>query len=411
MPDTQSISFDPLSESFATNPYLVYQQLREADKPFYFEAVDMWMLSRYEDIALITQDPTMVRSLIGHCTETELKERQIQANWHDMPYHERVVQFSLLDSDGDKHKRLRKFVLNTFTRTSILDMQPYVQGLIERLIAPFKDGDEFDFVKHVAEEVPGHVIGKLLGVPEADVPQLRTWSNTIVGYFDINRTMERKQAAEAATKAFYHYLIDLRDERTIHPQDDLISRMIAQNTDKKYSDDEFVSTCMLILMAGHGSTTDVLGTGLHTLLKHPTAMETLQTQPEKMQNALQEMFRFEPPLPFFHRHTLRDMEIRGHKFKAGTTFGILYGAANRDPAEFPNPNTFDIERFPNRHLAFGQGAHFCLGNFLARQNMTIIFETLLESFCSIELADQNVPYKTGLSVRGPEKLMIRLLKA
>ena len=408
MPLKDPIHFDPLSEDFAKSPYATYKRLRETERPFYFEAVDMWMLSRYEDVAQITQNPKMVRSLVGHCDDAELKQRQVQANWHNMPYHERVVQFSLLDSDGEIHKRLRKLVLCTFTRTSIVELQPYVTGLIKRLIDRQRVKSNFDFVADIAEEVPGHVIGRLLGVPECDVPQLRTWSHTIVGYFDINRTAERKANAEAATKAFYHYLINLRDERIKKPRDDLISRMNAENTNSAYSDDEFVSTCMLILMAGHGSTTDVLGSGLHTLLKNPNSMNILRSHPEKMQNALQEMFRFEPPLPFFHRHTLDEVEIRGHKFEAGTTFGILYGAANRDPAEFSNPDIFDIERFPNRHMAFGQGAHFCLGNFLARQNMSIIFSHLLQTYKTIELADEDVRYKTGLSVRGPKELMIKL---
>ncbi|MGB0843472.1 MAG: cytochrome P450 [Alphaproteobacteria bacterium] len=402
--------FDPLTPEFAANPYPTYAALRQLDKPVYFAAVDMWMLSRYDDIAQITQDPKMVRSLVGHCDEAELKQRQIQANWHDMPYHERVVQSSLLDSDGPTHKRLRKLVLNTFTRNSITELKPYVESLIKRLLEKQHDNVSFDFVEQVAEEVPGHVIGRLLGVPEADVPQLREWSHTIVGYFDVDRTMEKKQKAETATKEFYQYLQDMREERRKKPKDDLVSRMIAADQGGIYSDDEFVSVCMLLLMAGHGSTTDVLGTGLHTLIQHPDSMNVLRNHPSKMQNALQEMFRFEPPLPFFHRHTLRDVEIRGHSFEAGTTFGILYASANRDSSQFVDPDKFEIDRFPNRHLAFGQGAHFCLGNFLARQNMEIIFSELLNNYKSIELVDDLVPYKSGLSVRGPESMNIQLVK-
>jgi len=173
-----------------------------------------------------------------------------------------------------------------------------------------------------------------------------------------------------------------------------------------YSDDEFISTCMLILMAGHGSTIDVLGTGMLTLLMNPDALARLRAEPATLPGAIDEMFRFEPPLPFFHRHALEDTLIRGHNFPAGTTFGLLYGAANRDPAAFSEPDRFDIARQPNRHLAFGMGAHLCLGNNLAKLNMRVIFSALIRRFTRIELANEVVRYKRGLSVRGVEALRI-----
>ena len=167
---------------------------------------------------------------------------------------------------------------------------------------------------------------------------------------------------------------------------------------------------MLILMAGHGSTIDVLGSGMHTLLKHPDAIDQMRAAPEIIPTAIQEMFRYEPPLPFFHRHALEDVTIRGQEFAKGTTFGLLYGAANRDPNQFENPDQFQIDRTPNRHLAFGQGAHLCLGNHIARQNMKVIFETLLREFKDFSLIDENVSYKRGLSVRGVEALNIGLVR-
>lgn len=399
--------FDPLSAAFSDNPYGFYRELRDADQPVFFEAQNMWMLSRYEDVSKIATNTNMVRSLQGISSEAELKKGQIAANWNDMPYHERVVQFSLLDSDGDVHRRLRKQVFGYFTGRAVANLEPMVRHYVETLVSELKQRDSFDFIADFAAHIPGYVIGNLLGAPAEDCPQLRLWSEQVVQFFDVDRSDEKKAIAETATREFYHYLAELKRKRQGVLADDLISHMIADEAEGRYTEDEFISTCMLILMAGHGSTIDVLGSGMHTLIKEPDAQSILRDDPSKLPVAIQEMFRFEPPLPFFHRHALEDIRVHGQDFPKGTTFGLLYGAANRDPRQFSDADVFQIDRNPNRHLAFGHGAHLCLGNHLARLNMKVIFETLLTQFSSFEQVNQNVVYKRGLSVRGPKALNIR----
>jgi cytochrome P450 len=399
-------AFDPLSPAFAADPYRTYRMLREADAPTYFAAQDMVLLSRYEDVAAIATNPAMVRSLEGIESPEQARERQTRANWHDMPFHERVVQFSLLDSDGAVHRRLRKQVFGAFTNASLGGMEPTIQAFVDDLLDSLAEREQIDFIADFAAHIPGFVIGHLLGVPPEHATQLRLWSERVVQFFDVDRSDTRKQIAETATREFYAFLSDLKAERTKRPRNDLISKMIRDEQDGFYTEDEFISTCMLILMAGHGSTIDVLGTGMHTLLTHPDALHSLRADPAALPHAIQEMFRYEPPLPFFHRHALTETTLRGHTYPAGTTFGLLYGAANRDGAAFPAPDTFDITRTPKRHLAFGLGAHLCLGNNLARLNMRIIFETLLRRFQTLELADAAVTYKRGLSVRGVTALPI-----
>ena len=402
----ETVAFDPLSPAFAADPYRTYRALREADKPQYFAAQDMWLLSRFEDVKAVATNPKMVRSLEGLESTEAARERQRRANWHDMPYHERVVQFSLLDSDGAVHRRLRKQVFGAFTTDALAGLEPSIEAFVETRLDRLADRDEIEFIEDFAAAIPGFVIGRLLGVDEADCPQLRIWSEQVVQFFDVDRSDEKKEIAETATREFYHFLSDLRAERRKAPRDDLISRMIEDERRGLYTDDEFISTCMLILMAGHGSTIDVLGTGMLTLLTNPEAFALLRAEPAALPGAIDEMFRFEPPLPFFHRHALEDTVIRGHEFPAGTTFGLLYGAANRDPAAFSQPERFDPSRKPNRHLAFGMGAHLCLGNNLAKLNMRVIFSALMRRFSRIELADEAVRYKRGLSVRGVEALRI-----
>lgn len=407
MASLADLGFDPLSAAFSADPYPVYSALRDHDEILYFEDQDMWMLSRYDDVSAVASDPAMVRSLVGISPPAELAKRQRLNNWHDMPYHERVVQFSLLDSDGDIHRRLRKQVFGAFTGHSVEALEPMVQAFVDDLLDTLADKEVIDFTGEFAAHVPGYVIGQFLGAPAEDCPQLRLWSEQVVRFFDVDRSDEKKAIAERATQDFYHYLVDLKADREKRPQDDLISKMIEQKQAGQYSEDEFISTCMLILMAGHGSTIDVLGSGMHTLLKNPDAMGRLRDDPARLPDAIQEMFRFESPLPFFHRHATTDTVLQGRRFPAGTTFGLLYGAANRDPAQFDEPEIFRIDRSPNRHLAFGRGPHLCLGNHLARLNMKVIFSTLLRRFRDIELAEDIVLYKRGLSVRGPERLPVR----
>ncbi|MBL8591280.1 MAG: cytochrome P450, partial [Devosia sp.] len=209
---------------------------------------------------------------------------------------------------------------------------------------------------------------------------------------------------------FGAYLRELKADRLKAPKDDIVTRLVEAEQAGEMSEDEFISTAMLILMAGHGSTIDVLGSGMHALLRFPAEMQRLKADPGLMATAVQEMFRFESPLPFFDRYAAEDVEVGGIAYPRGTRFGLLYGAANRDPAQFENPDSFDVGRAPNRHLAFGGGAHFCLGNHLARLDMDVIFTTLFNTFRSIELLE--VPeYKRSLSVRGPRALRLKLQAA
>ncbi len=400
-----AIVFDPLSDDFARDPYPTYAALR-AHGPWYWEAADMWLLSRFEDVSAAAVTPKLVRTLDGIKTPAEIDEDRRRANWHDMPHHSRFVQFSLLDSDGEVHQKLRRRLFGEFTNARIQALRPEVERHVSHLIDGVAERDEFDFIEDFAAHVPGHIIGRLLGVPDADCAILRTWSENIVQYFDVDRSDAKKALAETTTTEFYHYLLELSTDRRRASKDDLISRLVVSWDAGDLTEDEFISSCMLILMAGHGSTIDVLGGGMHALLRFPDQMRRLRDDPGLATTAVHEMFRFESPLPFFHRYAVEALEINGFTFGKGAKLGLLYGCANHDGAAFPEAERFDIGRTPNRHLAFGGGAHFCLGNHLARMDMEIIFTRLLARFGRIELATEPV-YRRGLSVRGPQSLRIR----
>jgi len=403
-------TFDPHSSAFARDPYPVYAKLRSAPGLTYFEPFDTHLVARFADVSLLVKDRRLVRTLDVFCSTDQIAKQKHKDNWHDMPFHSRFVQFSMLDSDGEVHDRLRKQVFQFFGPAPIARMRSLLEPQIEQWVLEVVACHSFDFVADLATKIPGYAIGTLMGVPAADCEQIRLWSEQIVQFFDVDRSAPRKLLAESATQSFYEYLQALAAHRralaeTRRP-DDLLTKLLAVEAAGLISHDELYSTCMLIVMAGHGSTVDMMGSGMHALLQFPAEQAALRTNPALIKTALPEMFRFDAPLPFFHRYASEDIQIGGVDFAQGTRFGLLYGSANRDPAAFESPERFDIRRFPNRHLAFGGGAHFCLGNHLARLSMDILFTKLLASTRQISLAG-NAEYKTGLAARGPTTLPIQ----
>lgn len=400
------IALSPHSAAFAADPYATYTAMRALKTPYYWEEANTWMLTKIADVEAVALNKTMLRNNDEFVDDADRKSQQRAINFHDMPYHERYVQVNLLESEGTTHDRLRKVVFREFTPAMIARQRSAIQAFVDGLIDDLSDRQEVDFVGDFAAHVPGHIIGRVLGFPDEDAPKLRHWSEEVVRYFDPGRGAEDKARAERATKEFYEYLIELLKVREAAPREDLLSRLISHRDAGQLSQDELISTAMLILMAGHGSTIDVLGSGMHALLQFPDQHQRLREDATLMKTAVQEMFRFESPLPYFHRFATEESEVGGMMFPAGTRFGLLYGAANRDPARFENPNAFDVARTPNRHMAFGGGGHFCLGNHLARLDMDVIFSTIHARFSSIELAEATPEYKRGLSVRGLKALRI-----
>ena len=399
--------FQPHTPGFAQNPYPIYERMQAHQSPLYYAPFDTWLVSRFADVARLARDPNLRRTPGDWCTQQQRQEQLQRDNWHDMPYHSRFVQFSLLDSDGEVHDRLRRQVFNFFAPGPVAKLRTVVEARANQQLNDLLSARQpFDFVSQLAADLPGYMIGKLMGVPDEDCALLRLWSERIVQFFDVDRSTEKKVLAEATTKEFYDYLIHLRRLRRRQPADDLITQLLQAESAGLLTEDEFISTCMLIVMAGHGSTQDALGNGLYALLRHPEQLQRLREEPTLVKSAVQEMLRFESPLPFFHRFNSTPISLGGQTFPVGTRFGLLYGAANRDEAAFENAARFDIARHPNRHLALGGGAHFCLGNHLARLNMEVLLGCLLQHSARISLAQDSVHYKLGLSARGLQTLFI-----
>jgi cytochrome P450 len=258
------------------------------------------------------------------------------------------------------------------------------------------DGSPVDLLRAYAEPLPVAVIAELLGIPDSDRGALRPWSNAIVKMYEYAVSAEQRQAAEQASAEFVGYLRDLVARRRQAPADDLVSSLVAVSAadGSRLSEDELVTTCTLLLNAGHEASVNVVGNGVLALLRHPAELARLRSDPALVPTAVEEMIRYDAPLQLFERTATEDVEIGGVTVTAGQKIAALLGSANRDPAAFADPDRFDVGRDDNPHIGFGAGIHFCLGAPLARVELQVSLGTLLRRFPRLAPA--------GTPVRRPE---------
>lgn len=403
------LRLDGAAAGFAANPWPTYARLREAGL-VWDDALGIWLASRFADVEAIAASRTMHRGTAAFADADTRARLQREANFHDMPYHERFVQTSMLEVDGPEHDRLRRAVFPFFTRSRLDHLRGWVRGLADSVLDPLLEAGRFDFTADFASAIPAQAIGRLVGTDPDESVTMTGWSEDVVSYFDPVRTAEHKARAEAATRAFHDRLVTLRDARRVQPADDLMTALTGAEDAGTLQGDELVATAMQLLHAGHGSTVDAMGNGMAALMAHPDATAQLREEPGLMPAAVQEMFRYAAPLPFFHRYATEAVTIGGRDFPPGIKFGLLYAAANRDPAAFIDPDRFDPTRKPNRHLAFGAGPHVCLGNNLARLVMEEAFGALLSRTSVIE-PDGVLAWKPGLQAHGPLRLPVRVIAA
>ncbi|MCP3767472.1 MULTISPECIES: cytochrome P450 family protein [unclassified Streptomyces] len=296
-----------------------------------------------------------------------------------------VLVRNMLTADPPEHTRLRKLVSRAFVPRRMELLRPRIQEITDELIDALPEQGEVNLMEF-AFSLPMRVICEFLGVPVADRPQLHTWGNWLSGapYPDAESNEKLKDASENIER----YLLDLLADRRAHLGDDLVSILVrAADEEDRFTDDELVSTLVLLIIAGHKTTANLIGSGTHALLTHPDQLELLRDRPELADLAVEEFLRFESPV---YRGTLRvaaeDMELGGCPIPKESFVHLLMGSANRDPDAFEDPDGLDITRTANRHLAFGQGPHFCVGAPLSRVEGRIAFTTLLRRLPGLRLA-------------------------
>ena len=310
----------------------------------------------------------------------------------------------MLELEAPRHTRLRKLVLRAFTSRRIAGLGPEIDALAHQLIDAFPSG-EFDLLPAFATRIPIVVICRLLGVPEDMESDLLKWSNAMVSMYQARRTRAVEDEAIAATEAFVAFMRHYVDQRRNDPRDDLITELIAAEAEgEKLSSDELISTCILLLNAGHEATVHAMAIAVKTLLGQQTPASALA--PQARDATIEETLRFDPPLHMFTRYVYEDTVLYGENFKRGDKIGLLLGGANRDPDIWDDPNIFDPTRPVKPNTSFGAGAHFCIGAPLARLELTRALPILFDRCPNLRLT---APPQFGnvYHFHGLEKLMVR----
>lgn len=395
--------FDPWSPAFVANPYPGYARLRAAGRVLHYEPTDQWLVPHHEDVAALLRDRRLGRTYRHRFSHEEFG-RTAPPPEHE-PFHTLNDQ-GMLDLEPPDHTRIRRLVSKAFTPRRVENLVPAVRRIAAGLVAGLRADGGGDLIARVAEPLPVAVIAEMLGVPESDRAPLRPWSADICGMYELNPSEETARRAVRASAEFSGYLRGLIAERRGAPGDDLISGLIAAHDEgESLTEQEMVSTCVLLLNAGHEATVNTTGNGWWTLFRHPDQLALLRADPSLLPGAVEEMLRYDTPLQLFERWVLDDVEIAGTVVPRGSELALLFGSANRDPARVPDPDRFDITRAESPHVTFGGGIHYCLGAPLARLELAVSFGTVLKEIPGLRLV-REPEWKPGFVIRGLEELLV-----
>ena len=378
--DQTSVSIGPRDPDFVQNPYPFYAELRARCPVFHWEQLGHWCFAAYDDVNTLLRDRRFGRQILHLATREELGWPETPE--HLAPFYE-FEEHSLLEVEPPVHTRLRGFINPSFLPRQIERLRPDVEKLANELIDRFADHDSTDLIASFAEPVPVMVIARFLGVPDEMAPQILSWSHDMVAMYQVRRDRALEDRAVAATIAFTTYMRGLLAERRNAPGDDFLSQLLTARDENgtALTDDELVTTAILLLNAGHEATVHSLGNGVQALLRHG-ATSGFFTDPVRCS---EEVLRFDTPLHMFKRYALEDLEYNGLALKKGDQVGLLLASANRDEAKFPAAADFRPLRSPNPHVSFGAGIHYCVGAPLARLEMQTALRVLFERLPGLQL--------------------------
>ncbi|PYC78019.1 cytochrome P450 [Streptomyces tateyamensis] len=396
--------FDPWSPAFVAHPYQVYAELRAHSPVVFHEATGQWLVSRHADVSALLRDRRLGRTYTHRFSHEEFG-RPAPDPAHE-PFHT-LNDNGLLDLEAPDHTRIRRLVSKAFTPRMVADLRPTVARLADELVSALIAQGGGDLIAMVAEPLPVAVIAEMLGVPAADRHLLRPWSAAITGMFELNPSAATAERAVAASVEFSDYLRALIRERRAALGPDLISALIAaQEEGDRLTEQEMVSTCVLLLNAGHEATVNTTGNGWWALLRNPDQLALLRSDVEAhLPTAVEELLRYDTPLQMFERWVLEDVEVAGVTIPRGSELALLFGSANRDEARFADPDRLDVTRTDNPHLSFGAGPHFCLGAPLARLELAESYGALLRRAPGLALLREPA-WQPGYVIRGLTELLV-----
>ena len=362
------------SSLYAGDAHPTYRWLR-ANAPVYWdEASRLWVLSRYDDVLYASKTPEIFSAAQGVLPDSD-------------------AMVSIVSMDDPRHQRLRKLVNKGFTPRMVALLEPKVRELAARILDQAEERGTCDLVRNVAVPLPLYIIAEMLGIRHEDFDRFHDWSDRLIGVAGNYHDPAKMNDSVTAFVEYGEYLKDVFRDRRETPRDDLVSILVAAQQDGMLAEDEdamendeIVMFMTLLLVAGNETTRNGISGGMLALMENRDQFDLLRRQPELIDSAVEEILRFVSPIICFRRTAVKDTEIRGQRIAAGERVLMLYQSANRDEEVFPDPDRFDITRSPNPHLAFGLGPHFCLGANLARMELRVMIQALVDRFPAIRPA-------------------------
>jgi cytochrome P450 len=401
--------------SYFSNPFTLFTDLRKSSPAFYSQALGGWVVTRYNDVSEILHNHEdysskgRVLHLINQLDD-EVRER--------LPLLQMHFATGLAHSDAPEHKRLRGLLAQAFTPRISENMRPITHAIVGQVLDQLDR--EADLIAEVFTPVPALVVGKLLGSEESDIPDLIRWAHAINGLYEKGGRISAEKAlhAEAMLEEMRLFVMrltkvrrELRDQGLLDPHSDILSSLVsAESSGDSLTESELVSTAVTLFVAGHETTTHLLGNGFRALLATPGAFDEIKENPELIPQAVDEMARFDGSVPRSWRITKREMEIAGVTIPAGELVLPILASANRDETFFENPDIFDLHRDARKHLAFGRGVHVCLGAPLARIEGQEIIKELVQRYPNISLAkkSEELEWRRDVALRGLIALPVHL---
>ncbi|MCF3122620.1 cytochrome P450 [Streptomyces arenae] len=397
--------FAPWSPEFVADPYPAYAELRAAGRAHHYAPSDQWLIPHHADVAALLRDRRLGRTYLHRFGHEEFG-RQAPPPEHE-PFHV-LNDNGMLDLEAPVHTRIRRLVSKAFTPRTVEGLRGYVEELADRLVAGLVADGGGDLAARVAEPLPVAVIAQMLGIPEGDRHLLRPWSADICGMYELKPSKETAARAVRASLEFSAYLRELIADRREKPGDDLISGLIAAHDEDggaRLGEQEMISTCVLLLNAGHEATVNATVNGWHALFRHPGQLAALRADPALVPSAVEELLRYDTPLQLFERWVLDDIEVGGVTIPRGSEVALLFGSANHDPAVFDRPAELDLARRDNPHISFSAGIHYCIGAPLARMELAASMRALLRRAPRLSLAAE--PARgSRFVIRGLRELLV-----
>ena len=394
--------------AFTENPYATMTILRDELPVFYDEKWNKVFFMRYADVATLLKDKRLGRTLLHRYTREEI-------GWpppdpRQAPFR-RYQDNVFMGKEGEAHARIRSLVTKVFTPKRVESLRGVLEQTTHKLIDAVAAKGECDFVRDIAEPLPVIMIADLLGIPEELRGNLRSWSNAIVKMYELGYTDQQVDEANKAATDFMEMIGVLANERRKKPQDDLITDLVrVENDGDKLNEDELRATCIFLLNAGHEATVNGSSLGLRALFQNPAQFDLMkqavyENKAALLKTAIDELLRYETPLPMFERVVSEDMEINGVQLKRGMMAALMYISGNHDPRRFEHPDELDLTRADNPMLTFGLGTHYCLGAPLARLELFSLFSVLFKRLPNLR-PNGPAQFGAGFVIRGLTRLPI-----